>query len=389
MADNEHKTDSTVPNADRPGDVDELERMIAADEAELSEKRGRNDKGQFTGSQQRGNDLPKGRQTPEVLSARQPGAAAGDAGGAAAGSGTGTGETKKTDEGKAGQPVSGSGTEPADASLSPFAKAKKREAEAWKKINDSKAELELREKAIEAREKAGRASAADAAARAGAQANGNGNGNGNGSRYSRAEYLDAAGTWEAQARQWEAQARALEDNGDFDKADGLLAKAKQNRGLAASAREAAEESRGAATNGNGNGNGNGHTHGGADETSRQWATLKSDLPEALVAGSPLNKALIEYVGKNGAILNGPDGVYRAAIQVGREMVSKLERESARVPQLTADLEAANKKIAGLEAELQRATSLPGGEALNRGEGPGGKPFGELSTGEMQSRLEAE
>lgn len=400
MGDEANTNESTVPNPDGPDDLRELEQLIAADEAEAAANRERG-RERSNGSANEGRRAGQ-RLTPEVVSAKDAqragtGTAAGQPAAAPepGKAGTATDAKGKKDDtgaepgaaggesGKAGKGESGQD----DATLTPYQKAKRRESEAWKKINESKEELRLKEETLAARERQlaqARQDRADRRERRPAEG-----------EYTREQYQSYAARWEANALRYEAEARRLEAAGDYDEADRQQAAAQKDRALAAAARQKASEmpagragsqaagEPGSAAGGAANGHGDPET-----EQRRAWAAVKADVPESLVAGSPLNAALIEFIQKNGQVLDTPDGVYRAVIQTGRQMVSKLEREAARVPELTAANTALTEKIKGLESELQRLTSLPGGEALNRG-ASAAKAFGDMPAKEREAILEAE
>lgn len=383
MADQATTIESTVPNADGPDDLKQLEQLIAADEAESAAEREAGKTGGTSTSANRGPRTGQ-RATPEVISAKDANAAAaGKPAKPPASAPPAAGDEKTPSNGPAdGGPDDKTKADAADKTdktdktddekLSPFQKAKRREAEAWKKINDEKAQIELERKALDAdrtkwaQEKA-RPAANGANRTSGTDANG----------YTPGQYLSFA-------RKCEERAARLEAEGKYDEAD-------QQTALATSARDAAREA-GARETANANGtdrtNGtNGHESTEA-ELKRAWAVLRTDMPEALVKDSALNKALVEVIQKNGDLVNSPDGIFRAVFRAGKTMVAGLEREAARVPELVKQTTALQEKVKGLEAELQRLTSLPGGEALDRGSG-GGKPFAELSSDERERVLEAQ
>lgn len=376
MAEQPNNAESVVPNADTPDDLKQLEALVAADEKEWQAEKdqGRDRKGRFTDGADKG-QRPGQRATPEVLSGKpagrtEPGQPK-ETSAPAPESGQTTAD-KHDDKTKTETPKKEEALTPAlsrptgegedEAKLTPYQKAQKRQADSWKKLNEEKEALRLEREQFEAQRRTARAQPARPAAPQ--QANG----------YTAREYLDAAGAWEAEAVELEAA-------GDFETAD-------QRRETARLAREAAKsapaqrQAAAAAANGSGNGD--------EQDTAvrRAWATVKADLPEALVPGSPLNKGLLEFIQKNGGVAGGPDGVYRAVIAVGRAVTGRLEREAARVPELLKAGEVKDARIQELEAQLQKATSLPEGGAFNRGEGAS-RNFGDLPAAERERILEAD
>lgn len=373
MADAALTNPSNVPQPDAPGDLERLDAMITADEAEMAARQqSRDDQGKFT-SAKAGARAPQ-RLTPAEVSAKDAKRTESPPTSAAP---VPTAEQKPSDEPDAGKPApepeDKAGEQPAGEPQTPYARAKAREAAAWKKINEEKAAIELREKALEAREKAARQ---QRPAPATAQEQ-------NGARYTAADYTRNAGIWDDQAGRLESRARELEESGDFSRADQAWQQAEEKRALAKAAREAAQRAPAVAPAA--------ASDASADpeaDARMAWAVVKTDLPEALVEGSALNKSLIEYIQRNPGVLQQPGGVYRAVIQTGRSIMARLERELGQAQAFKAELDKAQQQIKSLQDELQRVTSLPGG-GVPPGLPGSGRSFGDLPAHEREQILERE
>jgi hypothetical protein len=353
--------------ADGPEDLQTLESLIAADEAADAAKSGgdsgRDDKGRFKGSSAKDAQRAGERLTPEQISARdfrKPEAkAGGDADTSATKPADKSTEQAAADAAAAAQQkaeTDAAAQEAADAGKSSYRKEIERRERSWQELNKQKEaakaredELELREKTLVARERA--------LATRGQAAKLNG--------YTAEDY-DAA------APKFEAQAAVFEQAGNFDEAD-------KQRALAEKAREAAAQLRA--------------RNPAGDAVTQSWQKLKSDLPEALNAASPLNRELRALIQTRPDLLGDEAGPYRVAVLAGRKLVAQLEgeknklaAEAQQVPGLKQQVEALTAKV----RELEQLTSLPGGGGnLNRGGGSGGKSFSTMTLAEQEAAIERE
>lgn len=353
--------------ADGPNDLQTLESLIAADEAadaaKSSSDSGRDDKGRFKpGSSAKDAQRAGERLTPEEISARdfrKPEAkAGGDADTSATKPADKSTEQAAADAAAAQQKAEteAAAQDAADAGKSSYRKEIERRERSWQELNKQKEEfkaradeLELREKTLAARERA--------LATRGQSAKLNG--------YTAEEY-------EAAAPKFEAQAAVFEQAGNFDEAD-------KQRALADRAREAAAQLRA--------------RNPAGDAVTQSWQKLKSDLPEALNAASPLNRELRALIQTRPDLLGDEAGPYRVAVLAGRKLVAQLEgeknklaAEAQQVPGLKQQVEALTAKV----RELEQLTSLPGGGgAQNRGGNSGGKSFHTMTLAEQEAVIERE
>lgn len=169
--------------------------------------------------------------------------------------------------------------------------------------------------------------------------------------FTAAQYQTNAARFSDLANTRQQQAAEAERNGDFGRAEKLMAEAQQNANLGRLAGERAAALRG----------------GGVADV---WSALGQDLPEVRQHGSELNQAVIKALKGNPALMRDPMGPLRAAVQVGRatllqqaEALKKANESAGKVPGL-------EKQVADLSAQLQELkakTQLGGGRAnLNRG-----------------------
>lgn len=339
-----------------------------------------------------GNAPKSGDGLPGDGQAGKPDDAAGTAA-AAASNGSSTSNKDKTKDDQANGAAQLPGED--ESKLTPFERAKRREARTWKTINEQKAVNEARAADLQARENQ-LAERERALATSAPAAEGNRNGQGE-QRFSAQEYLDAAQQFAAEAVQLENQARTLENAGRYDEADRAQAAATQRRNLEQQARGAATAS---ARNQNGNGNGNGRPAGQApaqanggqsratveEAHTRNWATLKAELPELLNVNHPVNIETRAALQANPGLLADPAGPYRAAVIAGRKVLKSLEVEAAKVPDLTKQVDTLNKRV----KELEALTAVPGGGGLpsDRLE-TGGVSFENLPADKREAQLLAE
>lgn len=245
-----------------------------------------------------------------------------------------------------------------ESKLSPYERAKRRETKAWKQINEAKLDAETRTAALAAREQA---LAARESAPTPTAANGHALG-----RYSAADYLAAAGQFEARAKQFE-------DRGQFDEADRENALAKAARDEAA---QAANNPRPSTLDPR-------PSHEAA--LARNWAQLKADMPELTDVNSPVNRETVALLKANPGLLSDAAGPYRAVIAAGRKMVRTLEAEAAKVPELLKQVETLTKKT----KELESLTSLPGGGGPTSRSGGGEEDFANLPADKREAILRRE
>lgn len=123
------------------------------------------------------------------------------------------------------------------------------------------------------------------------------------------------------------------------------------------------------------------------QQNESWQRARTEFPEALEKGTPLNIALVDFIGKNeDFIATVPNGPYAATMFV------KAQLEASRVPVLEQEKTALTEKNAQLQKrvdELTAATSLNGGGngGLSR---PGAtRNFNEMSTKDMEAQLDRE
>ncbi len=350
----------------------EWEKRFAEDDASFRETRkergstavlprDRDANGKFTSANE-GQRAGQGNGKPDVTAAAgtvtKPAGAAGAPSAELMASGLpdGSGGSGNTESGKAGKPESEQAED--ESKLSPYERARRREAKTWKQINETKAELELQKAEIAAeRSRLEKERAADAERPRSAP------------KYSRREYLEAASGFEARARQHE-------EAGRFEEADRDLALAKTAREEAARGGERGE--------------GRGAKEGAAltPQTSgpeEAWKSVKQQMPELLDPNSPLNRETVALIKAKPEILKGADGPYRAVLQAGRSLVAKLETEAGKVPALTQQVEALTKQV----AELRALTSLPGGGGPTRLGGGGAEDFASMPADKREAELKRE
>lgn len=362
----EDDNQDSVLQADAPGDLQTLEQLISADEAADAAKpsleTGRDERGRFTPEAGSSNgQRPGQRATPEVIKAERRAADNGAEGGADAG-------TSAANQSKAEKPPEQQAATPRQATArqeprptvedgkSPFAKERERRDTSWKALNADKEsfktetesrrqELDLREQTLKARESALSRPVTY--------------------RGYTADQLDTG------AKTFTAKAAALEQAGDFEAAD-------EQRALAQESQARAVELRKQST--------------GAVTPEAAWATLKQDAPEVLQLGSSMNQEMRALLQAQPQILEGPYGPYRAALQVGKKMVVRLEAEMHRHKAEAAQVPVFKQQIETLTArvrELENLTSLPGdgNGAYNRGGAE--RNWSDLSTSEQEAQLNRE
>lgn len=291
-------------------------------------------------------------------------------------------------DGKPAEPAAADGkAEPVEdeSKLTPFERAKRREAKTWKTINEAKltnetraAELTARENALKARET--RLASVPAAATAAAQP-----ANGQGRQFSAKAYLDGAAEFEARAARFE---RA----GQFDKADEQMA-------LARAAREEAAKAGDVPAPVNGQGVHAGQTSSAAivagvgaehdAQLTRNWTQLKADMPELLDGNHPLNGEVIAQLRSNPELMRDPAGPYRAAIAAGRKVLGKLEADAAGNKAKVGELTAANEALKKQVTELQALTSLPAGHQPTSRAAPSAEDFASLPADKREALLKDE
>ena len=249
-----------------------------------------------------------------------------------------------------------------DAGKSPYEKARARQARAWQTINAKKAEMDLREQALAARETAlaSRPAAPPAAAPGAA------------GQFTPEQLVKAAGRFEHDAQQLEAQGR-------FDEAD-------KKRDVARIAKDTARTAQAG-------GPGLGAQPAAAGVTLDQsWARLKTDMPELTQAGTPANQEVLAMLKAEPSLLADELGPYRVMVKVGRKMVGQLEQKAAQAEAQAARVPGLEAQIATLTKDnerLMKATSLPGGDVSPGGGGAAPPAFEKLSTDKMAEQLEAE
>ena len=256
-------------------------------------------------------------------------------------------------------------TDPADNNngngkpQSAFARENERKAKTWEAINQQKAELAREREQIELERQQVQAIQAQ-----GQQARRDEHG------FTANDYATRGQQWAARAQAFTQQALEAEARGDFAEGDRLNAAAANEADLAQKAQARAATLKG----------------GGVQDV---WKSLATDLPESMQYDSEVNKQLRATLKGNAELLAHPMGPYRAAVLVGREL---LTRQGA----VLAKAQAEAGKVKGLEtqvsdltrqlAELRQKTSLSGGRAnLIRGEG-GERKFEDLSLEEMEREL---
>lgn len=175
--------------------------------------------------------------------------------------------------------------------------------------------------------------------------------------------------YEGHAAKLEAEAKALEDAGDFTKAD-------RKRYDAEKAREYAQQLRA--------------NPPVADPTEAEqaqrfqarqkewWGKAAVDFPNVIKDGTPERNALIQLLNAEPDIVNDPKGMYYASRLV------TAETSAARVPELSKALEAAQARI----KELEQLTAVPGDGNVPLANGAP-KTFEQMNTAEQLAQLEAE
>lgn len=280
-----------------------------------------------------------------------------DNGSAKASSSTGAAEVAASGlpEGQ-GKPTAAA-TDEDESKLSPYERAKRRESKTWKQINEAKAALELEKAEVAAERSRIQAERGRPAA----------------PRYTPAQFLEAAGKFEARARELEAA-------GKFDEADRDLA-------LARTAREEAAKPASAPGTGGGSSplNPSSPLRGEGERTAAlaaSWQGVKAAMPELLDPTSAINRETVALIRANPGLLSEPGGPYVAVLRVLRSMGGKLEVEAGKVPGLTKQVEALTKQV----AELRALTSLPGGGGPTSRGGGGSEDFASLSTAQQEAQL---
>lgn len=368
--------DNTAAESNGLGTDPEIERQMAADEAEWakvdsvdgqSADSGRNAKGQFTSSndaeragEEDAEGLPGDAEDPATANQSKAGkpAATEVTPKPAAGeqAGKGEGEAGAKPEAKPAEQAKPEATETGSA----WAKENARKSRTWEGINQTKAELSAEKEQLRLEREQFIAQQQSAS---GKQTDADG--------YSAADYTRVGKTAAQKAEQFSQQAMEAEGRGDFTAADRLHAKAAEETQLAH-----VTQQRAAAL-------------AGASQPGAVWERLKADLPEALQFNGPINRELRGLLRSDPKLLGDPMGPYRAAVQVGRKVLQKTEAELATAKVEAGKVPGLQKQIEELSSQvrvLQQATSLTGGGGtISRG-GEESKKFEDLSLEEMEAQL---
>jgi hypothetical protein len=245
---------------------------------------------------------------------------------------------------------------------SAFARENERKAKTWEAINQQKEELRREREQIELEKAQVQAIQAQ-----GQQARRDEHG------FTANDYATRAGQWTARAQELTQQAMAAEARGDFTESDRLNAAAAGEAALAKKAQARAATLKG----------------GGVADV---WSSLGADLPEAMQYDSEVNKQLRATLRANAELLGHPMGPYRAAVRVGRELLTRQGAELAKAQAEAGKVKGLETQVSDLTrqlAELRQKTSLSGGRAnLIRGDG-GERKFDDLSIEEMERELLAQ
>lgn len=333
----ETKELETAPQASDT--ADEIDALIAADEAAEPES--------SLSSKQPGTQAPGGEQTPSS-STEQPSSKSGTP--------AATDKDKQTDPAKTDTDPSKSQQTPQSEYEKAKAAGRDREAKAWQRIEQQKAELEARQRFLDQRE---------------AQIGGKPAGQQQSTtQHTKAEYTEASRSWKEQAAQAEAQ-------GKFEDADRLKA-------LAAAAEEAAKtapekvEAPAAAPAAPGSQMTSAQFAQLKVQQQQSWDAVKKEIPELSKPDSEMAKEVATLLqgDMNGALLMPKGPAY-----VARFVAAK--RQAARVPDLEKTVAEQKARI----AELTAATTPGGG-----GGGPASVPtkaFEDMSLEEQENELRRE
>lgn len=221
--------------------------------------------------------------------------------------------------------------EPGDEKLSRFEKAKRREAEAWNKINAEKTRIS-EERAALAKER---------------------------------EALQATKPAPAPkftAEQYESAAEKFEAEGKFDLAEAAREEAKAIRANPPKP-EAQPETKPVEK-----------SKEFVELQSKYWDQAKKEIPEVTDPKSPVNATLREILKIEPEFMQHPKGPYFAA------KLAKAETASARVPELENQVETLKTEL----AKLKKLTALPDGGIPTQIKGE--KNFEDMTTEEMERTL---
>lgn len=122
-----------------------------------------------------------------------------------------------------------------------------------------------------------------------------------------------------------------------------------------------------------------------EQQNQSWLRAKSEFPEALEKGTPLNLALVDFIDKHQEFIAAvPDGPYAATLFV------KAQLEASRVPVLEQEKTTLTEKNAQLQKrvdELVLATSLTGGGSGGLSRPTGERKFEDMTTNEQEKILD--
>lgn len=364
--------EQSAAEANGLGTDPEIERQMAADEAEWAKAEaadsGRNSKGQFSSNnaaragEEDAEGLPGDAEDPATANQSKAGKPAATevtpkpAAGEQAGKGEGEAVAKPEAKPEALQQQRPTAEETGSA----WAKENARKSRTWEGINQTKAEIAAEKEQLRLEREQFVAQQQSASGR---QTDADG--------YSAADYTRVGRTAAQKAEQFTQQAMEAEGRGDFTAADRLHAKAAEETQLAQ-----VTQQRAAAL-------------AGASQPGAVWERLKADLPEALQFNGPINRELRGLLRSDPKLLGDPMGPYRAAVQVGRKVLQKTEAELATARVEAGKVPGLQKQIEELSSQvrvLQQATSLTGGGGtISRG-GEDSKKFEDLSLEEMEAQL---